>query len=158
MEASSHGIHQKRTTGLHFEGAIFTNLIVTTISIIIRPLLPIRMQKRHLFDHLPKSAFALVNTDDKNGLVMLQNTKAQKIYLCLKIYADYRVKILENQFSGFFLKLNEQEVWTRLIGDFNAYNILAIYAASICWAYLKKTVLVSSANWKVLVGDFNIRI
>lgn len=129
MEASSHGIHQKRTTGLHFEGAIFTNLSHDHLDY-HKTFAAYRDAKKALFDHLPKSAFALVNIDDKNGLVMLQNTKARKLTYALKSYADYRAKILENQFSGLFLKLNDHEVWTRLIGDFNAYNILAIYAAS----------------------------
>lgn len=129
MEASSHGIHQKRTAGLKFEGAIFTNLSHDHLDY-HKTFAAYRDAKKALFDQLPKSAFALVNTDDKNGLVMLQNTKARKFTYALKGYADYRVKVLENQFGGLLLKINEQEVWTRLVGDFNAYNILAIYAAS----------------------------
>ena len=129
MEASSHGIHQKRTAGLKFEGAIFTNLSHDHLDY-HKTFAAYRDAKKALFDQLPKSAFALINIDDKNGLVMLQNTKARKFTYALKSYADYRAKILENQFSGLLLKLNEQEVWTKLVGDFNAYNVLAIYAAS----------------------------
>jgi UDP-N-acetylmuramoyl-L-alanyl-D-glutamate--2,6-diaminopimelate ligase len=129
MEASSHGIHQKRTAGLKFEGAIFTNLSHDHLDY-HKTFAAYRDAKKELFDQLPKSAFSLVNTDDKNGLVMLQNTKSRKFTYALKGYADYRVKVLENQFSGLLLKINEHEVWTKLVGDFNAYNILAIYAAS----------------------------
>jgi UDP-N-acetylmuramoyl-L-alanyl-D-glutamate--2,6-diaminopimelate ligase len=83
-----------------------------------------------LFDNLPKTAFALSNLDDKNGLVMLQNTKAKKYTYALKTYADYRAQILENLFSGQLLKIDNNELWTKLIGHFNAYNILAIYATA----------------------------
>ncbi|MEM1001424.1 MAG: UDP-N-acetylmuramoyl-L-alanyl-D-glutamate--2,6-diaminopimelate ligase, partial [Bacteroidota bacterium] len=129
MEASSHGIHQKRTAGLDFEGAIFTNLSHDHLDY-HKTFAAYRDAKKELFDKLPKSAFSLVNTDDKNGLVMLQNTKSRKYTYALKNYADYRAKVLENQFSGLLLKLGDNEVWSKLIGDFNAYNILAIYAAS----------------------------
>lgn len=129
MEASSHGIHQKRITGLKFEGAIFTNLTHDHLDY-HKTFADYRDAKKELFDKLPKSAFSLVNTDDKNGLVMLQNTGSRKYTYALKNYADYRIKILENQFSGLLLKVDDSEVWTRLVGDFNAYNVLAIYAAS----------------------------
>jgi UDP-N-acetylmuramoyl-L-alanyl-D-glutamate--2,6-diaminopimelate ligase len=129
MEASSHGIHQKRTAGLDFEGAIFTNLSHDHLDY-HKTFAAYRDAKKELFDKLPKKAFSLVNTDDKNGLVMLQNTRSRKYTYALKNYADYRVKVLENQFSGLLLKVGEHEVWTKLVGDFNAYNILAIYAAA----------------------------
>jgi len=129
MEASSHGIHQKRTAGLKFEGAIFTNLSHDHLDY-HKTFAAYRDAKKMLFDQLPKTAWSLVNTDDKNGLVMLQNTQSKKYTYALKGYADYRVKVLENQFSGLLLKIGDQEVWTKLVGDFNAYNILAIYAAS----------------------------
>lgn len=129
MEVSSHGIHQNRTEGLHFEGGIFTNLSHDHLDY-HSTFAEYRDVKKSFFDNLPKNAFALVNTDDKNGLVMLQNTKAKKITYALKTYADYKAQILENQFSGLLLKINDQDVWTRLIGNFNAYNVLAIYAAA----------------------------
>lgn len=129
MEVSSHGIHQNRTEGLHFEGGIFTNLSHDHLD--YHPTFAdYRDVKKSFFDKLPKDAFALVNIDDKNGLVMLQNTKARKLTYALKTYADYRAQILENQFGGLLLKINDNEVWTRLIGNFNAYNILAIYATA----------------------------
>ncbi|KGO96460.1 UDP-N-acetylmuramoylalanyl-D-glutamate--2,6-diaminopimelate ligase [Flavobacterium enshiense DK69] len=130
MEVSSHGIHQKRTEGLHFVGGIFTNLshdhldYHTTFA-------EYRDVKKSYFDNLPKSAFAISNIDDKNGAVMLQNTKARKVTYALKSYADFRAQILENQLSGLLLKINDQEVWVRLIGSFNAYNLLAIYATAV---------------------------
>ncbi len=129
MEVSSHGIHQKRTQGLKFMGGIFTNL--THDHLDYHPTFAAyRDVKKSFFDNLPKDAFALVNIDDKNGLVMLQNTQAKKVTYALKTYADYRAQILENQFSGLLLKINGNEVWSKLIGTFNAYNLLAIYASA----------------------------
>jgi UDP-N-acetylmuramoyl-L-alanyl-D-glutamate--2,6-diaminopimelate ligase len=87
--------------------------------------------KKSFFDHLPKTAFALSNIDDKNGSVMMQNTNAKKRTYALKTYADYKAQILENQLSGLLLKINDSEVWVRLIGTFNAYNLLAIYGTAI---------------------------
>jgi len=129
MEVSSHGIHQKRIEGLEFSGGIFTNLSHDHLDY-HDTFKAYRDVKKSFFDQLPKSAFALSNADDKNGKVMLQNTAAKKTYYALKSIADYKGQILENQFSGMLLKVNHQEVWSRLIGTFNAYNILAVYAAS----------------------------
>ncbi len=129
MEVSSHGIHQHRTEGLHFQGGIYTNLSHDHLDY-HKTFAEYRDVKKAFFDQLPATAFALVNVDDKNGLVMLQNTKAKKYTYALKGYADYRAQILENQLNGLLLKINESEVWTRLIGNFNAYNVLAIYATA----------------------------
>ncbi|WP_411893480.1 UDP-N-acetylmuramoyl-L-alanyl-D-glutamate--2,6-diaminopimelate ligase [Winogradskyella sp. A2] len=129
MEASSHGIHQSRTEGLSFAGGIFTNLSHDHLDY-HKTFAEYRDVKKSFFDSLPKTAFALSNIDDKNGLVMLQNTQARKLTYALKNYADYRAQILENDFSGLLLKLNDNELWAKLIGDFNAYNILAIYGAA----------------------------
>lgn len=129
MEASSHGIHQSRTEGLKFAGGIFTNLSHDHLDY-HESFAEYRDVKKAFFDHLPKDAFALSNMDDKNGLVMLQNTEAKKYTYALKNYADYRAQILENEFSGLLLKVNDSELWTKLIGSFNAYNILAIYGAA----------------------------
>ncbi|WP_405383744.1 UDP-N-acetylmuramoyl-L-alanyl-D-glutamate--2,6-diaminopimelate ligase [Maribacter sp. LLG6340-A2] len=129
MEVSSHGIHQKRTEGLVFEGAIFTNLSHDHLDY-HKTFAEYRDTKKILFDQLSKSAFALTNIDDKNGLVMLQNTKARKFTYALKNYADYRAQILENQFDGQLLKIDEHELWSKLIGHFNAYNMLAIFATA----------------------------
>ena len=130
MEVSSHGIHQKRTEGLHFTGGVFTNLSHDHLD--YHPtFLEYRDVKKSFFDNLPKTAFAIANIDDKNGRVMLQNTVASKRTYALKTYADYKAIILENQLSGLLLKINDNEVWVRLIGTFNAYNLLAIYATAI---------------------------
>ncbi|MGB7393268.1 MAG: UDP-N-acetylmuramoyl-L-alanyl-D-glutamate--2,6-diaminopimelate ligase [Pricia sp.] len=129
MEVSSHGIHQKRTKGLVFAGAIFTNLSHDHLDY-HKTFAEYRDTKKILFDELPKKAFALTNADDKNGPVMLQNTKARKKTYALRTYADYRGQVLENQFSGQLLKINDHELWSRLIGHFNAYNLLAIFATA----------------------------
>ena len=129
MEVSSHGIHQKRTEALRFVGGIFTNLSHDHLDY-HKDFAEYRNVKKSFFDELPKSAFALVNVDDKNGVVMLQNTKAKKYTYALKTYADYKAQILESQFTGQLLKINNQEVWVKLIGGFNAYNLLAIYGAA----------------------------
>lgn len=129
MEVSSHGIHQKRTEGLDFEGAIFTNLSHDHLDY-HKTFADYRDTKKILFDNLSKKAFALTNIDDKNGSVMLQNTRARKYTYALKTYADYRAQILENQFDGQLLKINDNELWSKLIGHFNAYNMLAIYATA----------------------------
>ncbi len=129
MEVSSHGIHQYRTEGLQFSGGIFTNLTHDHLDY-HKTFAEYRDTKKSFFEKLPKQAFALVNIDDKNGLFMVQNTKARKFTYALKTYADYKAQILENQFGGLLLKINDNEVWTRLIGTFNAYNLLAIYATA----------------------------
>lgn len=130
MEVSSHGIHQHRSEGLAFDGGVFTNLSHDHLDY-HSSFAEYRDVKKSFFDNLPKSAFAVVNVDDKNGLVMLQNTKAKKLTYALKTYADYRAQILENQLSGLLLKINGEEVWVKLIGTFNAYNLLAIYATAV---------------------------
>ncbi|NNL33139.1 MAG: UDP-N-acetylmuramoyl-L-alanyl-D-glutamate--2,6-diaminopimelate ligase [Flavobacteriaceae bacterium] len=129
MEVSSHGIHQNRTNGLHFAGGIYTNLSHDHLDY-HESFEEYRDVKKSFFDDLPNTAFSLVNTDDKNGLFMLQNTVSKKYTYALKSYANYRGRILENQFKGLLLKINENEVWTKLIGNFNAYNLLAIYGAA----------------------------
>jgi len=129
MEVSSHGIHQNRTLGLNFRGGIFTNLSHDHLDY-HDTFAEYRDVKKRFFDQLPKNAFALTNADDKNGQIMLQNCKAKKYSYALKSVADYQAKILENQLSGLLLKINNHEVWTKLIGNFNAYNILAIYATA----------------------------
>ena len=129
MEVSSHGIHQKRTSGLAFKGGVFTNLTHDHLDY-HKTFAEYRDVKKSFFDHLPSTAFALVNLDDKNGNIMLQNTKAKKYGYALKTEADYKARIIENQFNGLLLNFNGQEVWTKLIGSFNAYNLLAIYGTA----------------------------
>jgi len=125
MEVSSHGIHQKRTAGLQFSGGIFTNLSHDHLDY-HNSFATYRDVKKSFFDSLPREAFALTNLDDKNGSIMLQNTKAKKRTYALKTLANYKAKIIEKSFSGTLLSINGTEVWTQLIGSFNAYNLLAI--------------------------------
>lgn len=129
MEVSSHGIHQRRTDGLHFKGGIFTNLSHDHLDY-HKSFDEYRDIKKSFFDDLPKTAFALTNIDDKNGKLMLQNTLSKKYSYALKSHADFKAQILENQFNGLLLKIDNNEVWVKLIGNFNAYNLLAIYATA----------------------------
>jgi len=129
MEVSSHGIDQMRTRNLNFKGAVFTNLSHDHLDY-HKDFAAYRDVKKMFFDQLPKNAFALTNSDDKNGKYMLQNTKAKKYTYALKSIADYKSQVLENQFNGLLLKINGQELWVKLIGNFNAYNLLAIYAVA----------------------------
>ncbi len=153
MEVSSHGIHQHRTEGLYFEGGIFTNLSHDHLDY-HNTFAAYRDVKKTFFDKLSKKAFALVNIDDKNGLVMLQNTKAKKYTYALKAYANYKSQILENQFGGLLLKINDSEVWTRLIGNFNAYNILAIYATAELLGLEKVEILQLISDLESVSGRF----
>jgi len=126
MEVSSHAIHQKRIGGLVFAGGAFTNITHDHLDYhnTFKEYIDV---KKAFFDQLPKNAFALTNSDDKNGMVMLQNTKAKQRTFAMKSMADYKVRVLENQFSGLVLTMNGMELWTKLIGDFNAYNLLCVY-------------------------------
>jgi len=130
MEVSSHAIVQHRIEGLHFTGGIFTNIthdhldFHKTFDAYIKA-------KKAFFDGLPKTAFALTNSDDKNGKVMLQNTNAHQKTYSLKNLADFKGKIIENQFSGLLLEVNHHEVWFKLVGSFNAYNLLAVYGTAM---------------------------
>ncbi|NJX16184.1 UDP-N-acetylmuramoyl-L-alanyl-D-glutamate--2,6-diaminopimelate ligase [Tamlana crocina] len=153
MEVSSHGIHQYRTEGLHFAGGIFTNLSHDHLDY-HKTFAEYRDVKKKFFDGLPKHAFALVNADDKNGRIMLQNTRAKKQTYALKQYADYKAQILENQFGGLLLKVDDSEVWTRLIGNFNAYNILAIYATAELLGLEKVEILRFISDLESVSGRF----
>jgi UDP-N-acetylmuramoyl-L-alanyl-D-glutamate--2,6-diaminopimelate ligase len=153
MEVSSHGIHQKRTEGLHFTGGVFTNLSHDHLD--YHPTFAeYRDVKKAFFDGLPKTGFALTNADDKNGFVMLQNTVANKKTYALKTYADYKAQILENQLSGLLLKINGHEVWVKLIGDFNAYNLLAIYGTALELGLDSLEVLRLLSNLESVSGRF----
>lgn len=157
MEVSSHGIHQNRTEGLRFEGGIFTNLSHDHLDY-HNTFAEYRDVKKRFFDQLPSKAFALVNIDDKNGLVMLQNTKAKKYTYALKTYADYKAQVLENEFSGLLLKINNDEVWSRLIGDFNAYNILSIYGTAQLLGLEKVEILRLISELESVSGRFQYLI
>jgi UDP-N-acetylmuramoyl-L-alanyl-D-glutamate--2,6-diaminopimelate ligase len=157
MEVSSHGIHQKRTEGLQFTGGVFTNLSHDHLDY-HATFAEYRDVKKSFFDHLPFSAFALSNVDDKNGMVMLQNTKARKLTYALKTYAEYKAQILESQLSGLLLKINENEVWTRLIGTFNAYNLLAIFGTAVELGLEKLEVLRLLSELESVSGRFQFII
>ncbi len=129
MEVSSHAVDQQRIAGLKFEGALFTNISHDHLDYHGNMKNYIKAKKL-FFDQLPSDAFALVNHDDKNGRVMLQNTKARKLTYGLRTMADYKVKIIESSVQGLHLKINEREAYFRLIGEFNAYNLVLVYGAA----------------------------
>ena len=124
------------------------------ISITIRPFRRYRDVKKKFFDNLSKDAFALTNVDDKNGNILLQNTKAKKTSYAMKSMADFKVKILEKDFSGMLLQLDRQEVWVRLIGDFNAYNLASIYAVANLLGVDKQNVLRLMSQLESVDGRF----
>ncbi len=129
MEVSSHALVQKRVAGIKFVGAVFTNLTHDHLDY-HGDFKNYLEAKKILFDELGSNAFGLVNADDKNGMVMLQNCKGRRLTYSLKRMADYKGRIIENTFEGLCLQLNEREAWFRLIGSFNAYNLLAVYGVA----------------------------
>lgn len=140
METSSHAIHQHRIAGLRFAGGIFSNITHDHLDYHKTFDEYIRV-KKSFFDALPSDAFAISNADDKRGMVMLQNTNARKYLYSLRTMAEFKGKILENRLTGLLMTVNDQEVHFRLIGEFNAYNLLAVYGAAICLGEDKQEVL-----------------
>lgn len=140
MESSSIAIDQDRITGLHFDGALFTNLTLDHLDY-HKTFDKYLKAKKRFFDELSSDAFAISNLDDKNGQVMLQNTAAKKYYYSLHTIADFKGKILENGLTGLEMTINDREVHFRLIGEFNAYNLLAVYGAAVCLGENKEEVL-----------------
>jgi UDP-N-acetylmuramoyl-L-alanyl-D-glutamate--2,6-diaminopimelate ligase len=140
METSSHAVHQHRVTGLQYAGGIFSNITHDHLDYHKTFDEYIRVKKL-FFDSLSSSAFAISNADDKRGAVMLQNTNAKKYFYSLKTMAEFKGKILENSLSGLVMNVNDQEVHFRLIGEFNAYNLLAVYGAAMCMGEDKQEVL-----------------
>jgi len=157
MEVSSHGIHQKRTEGLTFTGGIFTNLSHDHLDY-HKTFSEYRDVKKEFFDNLPKSAFALTNIDDKNGNYMLQNTKAKKYSYALKTVADFKAKILEKQISGTLISIDGIEVWTKLIGVFNIYNLTAIIATAELLGLEKFEILRIVSELESVSGRFQYTI
>ena len=153
MEVSSHGIHQKRTEGLTFAGGIFTNLSHDHLDY-HKNFAAYRDVKKVFFDSLPKKAFALTNIDDKNGDYMLQNTKAKKKTYALQTLADFKVKILEKQLSGTLISVDGTEVWSKLIGVFNIYNLTAIIATAELLGLEKLEVLTIVSELESVSGRF----
>jgi len=154
MEVSSHAVDQDRIAGLMFKGGIFTNLTHDHLDY-HKTLENYLKAKKKFFDDLPAEAFALSNIDDKNGRVMLQNTKALKKTYCLKSASDFKGKIIENQFDGLHLDFDGQEFISQLIGKFNAYNLLAVYAAAILSGEDKNEVLTALSSVKAVEGRFD---
>lgn len=154
MEVSSHGIDQRRIAGLEFAGGAFTNITRDHLDYhnTFREYLNV---KKRFFDELPKSAFAISNSDDKNGLVMLQNTKSKKITYSMKSVSDYKVKLIESHFNGMLLSIDGKEIWTKLIGKFNAYNLLAIYAVAIELGEEEDKVLTEISKLESVSGRFD---
>jgi len=154
MEVSSHALDQKRVEGLHFTGGIFSNISHDhldyhhTFDEYIKA-------KKSFFDALPSASFALSNADDRRGGVMLQNTKAKRYLYSLKTMADFKGKIIENSLLGLVLLINDIEVHCRLIGTFNAYNLLAVYGAAICMGESKESVLQVLSNLEGAEGRFD---
>ena len=154
MEVSSHAVHQHRIAGLEFSGGIFTNITHDHLDYHKTFDEYIRVKKQ-FFDGLPSTAFSISNMDDRNGAVMLQNTHADKFYYSLKSIADFKGKIVDNSISGLQMIVNELEVHFRLIGEFNAYNLLAVYAAAICLGEDKQDVLQNLSNLTGAEGRFD---
>jgi UDP-N-acetylmuramoyl-L-alanyl-D-glutamate--2,6-diaminopimelate ligase len=153
MEASSHAIIQNRIAGLVFTGAIFTNITHDHLDY-HKSFEEYIKAKKKLFDNLPGSAFALVNIDDKRGMVMLQNTKASKNTFALRTPADFKVKVKSNSFHGLELEIDNKDVWFKLIGNFNAYNLLGIYAAAVLLGEDKDEVLTQLSSIESARGRF----
>jgi UDP-N-acetylmuramoyl-L-alanyl-D-glutamate--2,6-diaminopimelate ligase len=154
METSSHAIHQHRVAGLQYAGGVFSNITHDHLDYHKTFDEYIRVKKA-FFDSLSSSAFAISNADDKRGTVMLQNTNAKKYYYSLKTVADFKGKILDNSLSGLLMTVNEVEVHFRLIGEFNAYNLLAVYGAAICLGEDKQEVLTAMSMLTGAEGRFD---
>ncbi|MBL0304755.1 MAG: UDP-N-acetylmuramoyl-L-alanyl-D-glutamate--2,6-diaminopimelate ligase [Chitinophagaceae bacterium] len=157
METSSHALHQHRVTGLLYAGGIFSNITHDHLDYHKTFDEYIRV-KKSFFDSLPSSGFAISNADDKRGTVMLQNTNAKKYYYSLKTVADFKGKILDNSLSGLMMIVNEVEVHFRLIGEFNAYNLLAVYGAAICLGEDKQEVLTALSELTGAEGRFDYQV
>jgi UDP-N-acetylmuramoyl-L-alanyl-D-glutamate--2,6-diaminopimelate ligase len=153
MEVSSHAIAQGRISGLNFSGGVFTNLTQDHLDY-HNTFADYRDVKKSFFDALPKTAFALTNKDDKNGMKMLEGTKEKKYTYSLKAVSDYKCRVLENQFEGMLLNINKVDVWVKLIGDFNAYNILSAYAVANLLGFEDDQVLTAMSMLTAAEGRF----
>src|SRR5690606_433799 len=157
MEVSSHAIVQQRIAGLNFAGGIFSNITHDHLDF-HKTFDEYIKAKKTFFDGLDRFAFALSNADDKNGMVMLQNTFAHKKTYGIKSMADFKAKVIESHFDGMMLYLDGQEVWVKLVGGFNAYNILAVYGAAILLEQETLKVLTALSNITGAEGRFDTAI
>jgi UDP-N-acetylmuramoyl-L-alanyl-D-glutamate--2,6-diaminopimelate ligase len=157
MEVSSHAVHQKRIAGLTFAGALFSNITHDHLDY-HKTFDEYIKAKKAFFDGLPSSAFAITNADDKRGAVMLQNTAAKKLTYSLRTVADFKGKILENSLTGLLMTINDVEVHFRLIGEFNAYNLLAVYGAAVSLGEDKREVLQVLSSLTGAEGRFDYTI
>ncbi|MFN8211431.1 MAG: UDP-N-acetylmuramoyl-L-alanyl-D-glutamate--2,6-diaminopimelate ligase [Bacteroidales bacterium] len=155
MEVSSHSVDQKRIAGLEFKGGIFTNLTHDHLDY-HKTFDNYLAAKKGFFDSLPRNSFALANADDRNGKVMLQNCDARKYLFSTRGMADFRATIIEQRFEGMGLKIDGEEVWTRFIGDYNASNLLAVYAASVLLGAPKKEVLTIISGLGSVAGRLEV--
>jgi len=153
MEVSSHAIDQKRISGLSFRGGIFTNLTRDHLDY-HQTVANYLNAKKTFFDHLPSTAFALTNVDDKSGLVMLQNTSAQKLTYSLQRMADFKGKILESHLDGTEMQINARDIYVHFVGRFNAYNLLAVYGAAIALGKEEEDVLIALSTLRSVSGRF----
>ncbi len=154
MEVSSHAVHQKRIAGIEFAGGIFTNITHDHLDY-HKTFAEYIKAKKAFFDSLSAGAFAITNSDDKNGLVMLQNTAARKVTCSTRSMADYRCKMLENHFDGMLLNMDGYEIWTRFVGKFNASNLLEVYATAIELGQEKDKVLTIISELVPVQGRFD---
>lgn len=157
MEVSSHAVHQQRIAGLEFAGGVFTNITHDHLDYHKTFDEYIRV-KKNFFDGLSSTAFAISNMDDRNGAIMLQNTHADKFYYSLRSVADFKGRIVDNSITGLQMLVNEQDVHFRLIGEFNAYNLLAVYAAAICLGEDRMDVLQTMSNLTGAEGRFDYTV
>ena len=153
MEVSSHGIDQSRIKGLNFKGGVYTNLTHDHLDY-HKSFESYRDVKKQFFDALGKDSFAIINNDDRNGLFMLQNTKAAKLTYSLNSMSDFKAKILESSFDGMLLKINKSEIWCKLMGRFNAYNMLAVYSAASTLGLPDDELLMGISNLEAVEGRF----
>lgn len=153
MEVSSHAVVQNRIAGIHFTGAVFSNITHDHLDY-HKTFDEYIKAKKGFFDQLSEDAFALTNKDERHGMVMLQNTKAHKVTYGLKTVADHKCKVIENHLNGLLLNIDGHEVWVKLIGSFNAYNVLAVYSTAVLLKQDSRQVLIALSNLNSVEGRF----